>query len=303
MAGITDLPFRMLNRGFGCELAFVEMINVRSMSYKSKKTRRMLLSDKRDRPLGIQLLGFEEQYIEKALNILKQYEFDILDFNAACPARKVTTRGEGASLMRQPKELHRLLRILVKGTSVPVTLKIRAGWDKDSMNAREVALAAEEAGINGLFIHGRTKQQGYSGRVDYGIIRDIKSALGIPVIASGDVFSGALARRMLDETGCDGLAIARGALGNPWIFQEIAEALKGGASFERPALEEITRVMSAHFNACVDFYGEKKAAAVFRKFFAWYTKGMHSARRLRQKCCRARNRKEVTAIIDELKRL
>ncbi len=176
MAGITDLPFRMLNRKFGCELAFIEMLNVRSISYKSRKTQQMLSSGPDDRPLGIQLLGKEPKYILRALDILKAYKFDVLDFNAACPAKKVVRRGEGASLMREPKQLNALLKLVVKNTKTPVTVKIRSGWDGNSRNAKEVALWAQDAGIKGLFIHGRTKMQGYSGGVDYRIIRKVKQA-------------------------------------------------------------------------------------------------------------------------------
>ncbi|MCX5705363.1 MAG: tRNA-dihydrouridine synthase, partial [Candidatus Omnitrophica bacterium] len=169
LAGISDLPFRMLNRSFGANLGFVEMINCRSMGFKSKRTLQMLSTHPEDRPLGVQLLGCEEEYILKALGVLNKYEFDLLDFNAACPAKKVARRGEGASLLKDPKLLHKLLKLVVKHSKkgLPVTVKIRSGWDKNSVNAREVALLAEDAGVDGLFIHGRTKMQGYSGDVDY----------------------------------------------------------------------------------------------------------------------------------------
>ncbi|MEI6631507.1 MAG: tRNA-dihydrouridine synthase, partial [bacterium] len=155
MAGVSDLAFRLLNRRFGCELAFIEMINARSLGYRSLKTKAMMATTSKDRPLGVQLLGCEENFILRALDILKQYEFDILDFNAACPMKKVIRRGEGASLMRNPKKFNQLLKLIVKNSSVPVTAKIRSGWDEDSINAREVALYAQDAGVAALFIHGR----------------------------------------------------------------------------------------------------------------------------------------------------
>ncbi len=303
MAGITDLPFRMLCRKFGCELAFVEMINVRSISYKSKKTTQMLSTKRADRPLGVQLLGSEAKFIQKAMDILKKYKFDILDFNAACPAKKVVKRGEGASLMREPKKLHQLLKILVKNSSLPVTVKIRAGWDRDSLNAKEVALAAEDAGISGLFIHGRTKLQEYKGCVDYKIIKEVKKALRIPVIGSGDVLSAGLARKMFEETGCDGIAIARGALGNPWIFKEITELLNNDLSIERPPCDEIITTIQEHLFSCIDFYGERSGVVIFRKFFAWYTKGFRKVRPLREKCCRAKTKVDLIRIIEELQKL
>jgi len=297
MAGISDLPFRMLNRKFGSELAFVEMINCRSISYKSKRTQAMLTSGTKDKPLGVQLLGCEENYILKSLDVLKGYKFDILDFNAACPAKKVVRRGEGSSLLKEPKKLNKLLRLVVKGTKVPVTVKIRAGWDKASINAKEVALYAQDAGINGLFIHGRTRMQGYSGNVDYKIIREVKKALDIPVIASGDILSAELAKKMLDETGCDALAIARGSLGNPWVFKEISEFLKTNKILPKPGLDEIIKVMLEHLDALVTYYGERNGVVMFRKFFIWYTKGFRKIRPLREKSSRAKTKEDFLGII------
>jgi len=220
MAGVTDLPFRMLCRKFGAELAFVEMINCRSISHKSRKTKHMLSTTAKDKPLGVQILGCEEKYILKALDVLKAYKFDILDFNAACPAKKVVRRGEGSALLKDPKKLAKLLKLLVKNSKIPVSVKIRLGWDKDSINAEKVALYAQDAGVSGLFIHGRTRIQEYGGNVDYAAIAKVKQAVNIPVIASGDVFSAQLAKKMLTETNCDGLVIARGSFGNPWIFKD-----------------------------------------------------------------------------------
>jgi tRNA-dihydrouridine synthase B len=286
MAGISDLPFRLLCRRFGAELAFVEMINARSISHKSRRTQAMLSTCPKDKPLGVQLLGSEEQYIRKALSVLKSYKFDILDFNAACPAKKVVRRGEGASLLKDPKKLNKLLRLIVKSSKAPVTVKIRTGWDKDSVNAREVALYAQDAGISGIFVHGRTKVQGYGGNVDYRAIKEVKKALKIPVIASGDIFSAALIKKMFEETGADGVAVARGALGNPWIFEN-----------RTPGLPEVVRIMTEHLQDCVDFYGEKRGVIIWRKFFGWYTKGFRKVRPLREKSSRAKTLKEMLDII------
>jgi tRNA-dihydrouridine synthase B len=286
MAGISDLPFRLLNRRFGAELAFVEMINARSISHKSRRTRAMLSTCAEDRPLGIQLLGSEEEYIRKALEVLKGYKFDLLDFNAACPAKKVVRRGEGASLLKDPRKLNRLLKLIVKRSKVPVTVKMRIGWDKDSINAREVALYAEDAGISGIFVHGRTRTQGYGGSVDYKSIKEVKKSVSIPVIASGDIFSEELMKKMFEETGADGLAVARGALGNPWIFRD-----------RKPGLPELIRTMTGHLQSCVDFYGEKRGVIIWRKFFGWYTKGLRRVRPLRERSSRARTAKEMLSII------
>jgi tRNA-dihydrouridine synthase B len=287
LAGISDLPFRMLNRRFGAELGFVEMINCRSVSHKSRRTLQMLSTHPEDSPLGVQLLGCEEKFIAKALDVVSGYKFDLLDFNAACPAKKVVRRGEGASLLKDPKKLQKLLKLIVKRSEVPVTVKIRTGWDKDSVNAREIAIAAQDAGIDGLFIHGRTRLQGYGGEVDYKVIRTVKDALRIPVIASGNIFSAELIKRMFDDTGCDAVAVARGALGNPWIFSNII-----------PERKEVVRVMREHLQGCLDFYGERVGVMKFRKFFIWYTKGMRKVRPLREKASRAKTRDQMMEIIE-----
>ncbi len=297
MAGISDLPFRLLNRKFGCELAFIEMINCRSISFKSRRTKDMLRTSPKEKLLGIQLLGCEDQYILKAMDVLKEYKFDILDFNAACPAKKVVRRQEGAGLLKDPKKLKKILKLVVKNSKVPVTVKIRAGWDKDTVNAREVALYAQDAGVKALFIHGRTKIQGYSGSVDYDVIREVKKALDIPVIASGDVLSPQLAKKMFDETNCDGLVIARGSLGNPWIFKEIKEYLKTGKILPKPSEAKVVKIMLEHLNASIDFYGERNGVIIFRKFFGWYTKGFRRVRPLREKSSRASTKAEIEEII------
>ena len=299
MAGITDLPFRMLCRRFGVELAFVEMINCRSISHKNRRTKQMLASLPKDKPLGIQILGCEEQYILRALEVLREVEFDLLDFNAACPSKKVVRRGEGAGLLKDAKKFAKILKLIVKHAWLPVSVKIRAGWDKDSLNARELALMAQDCGVDALFLHGRTKTQGYSGQVDYNIIREVKKVLEIPLIASGDIFSGLLAKKMFDETGCDGLAVARGTLGNPWIFKEIKEYLKSGKIIQRPKAVEIAKVLREHLDTYLDFYGEKNGVVIFRKFYIWYTKGMRKVRRLRERASQARTRLEVERIIQE----
>ncbi len=303
MAGVTDLPFRMLNRRFGCELGFVEMINVRSLGYKGKKVRKMLFSDKKDRPLGIQIIGCEEEYILKALDILKGYEYDVLDFNAACPVKKVTRRGEGAGLLKDPEKLGKLLKAMVKNSDKPVTVKIRTGWDKDSINAEETALASQDAGVSALFIHGRNKVQAYSGEVDYRAIKRVKDALNIPVIGSGDVFSPAAAEKMLNETGCDGVLMARGALGNPWIFNETERFLKDKNIIKKPGLDEIADVMIDHLNSYIDFYDALHGVMKFHKFFSWYTKGVPDVRPLREKAFRTRTKEGMFEIVDAFRKL
>ncbi len=300
MSGVSDLPFRKLNHKFGCELAFIEMINARCLGHKSKKTAEMMSTDKIDKPLGAQLLGCEPAYIERAMEVMAKYSFDVLDFNAACPERKVIRRGEGASLLKEPRKLQELLEIVVKRSSVPVTVKIRTGWDSASLNAPEVASHAQDTGIKAIFIHGRTKQQLYSGSVDYETIRKVKKSVRIPVIGSGDIFSPQLAKKMFDETGCDGILVARGALGNPWIFEEISHYLKTGKELPKPEMEEIIRTMLKHLDLSVDFFGPKYGVVIFRKFFGWYTKGFRKIRPLRETISRLKTRKDVEDVINQI---
>jgi nifR3 family TIM-barrel protein len=263
----------------------------------------MLSSTPDDRPLGIQLLGNDEKNILKALDALEGYEFDLLDFNAACPTPKITRKGKGAALLKEPRKLRELLKVLVDHSKVPVTVKIRAGWDTDSVNAREIALYAEDAGISALFIHGRTKTQGYSGTVDYQVVKEVKEALKIPIIASGDNISVPLIKKMFDETGCDGVAIARGSLGNPWIFREIIRFFQDGTLCERPDIHECIAIMKNHLNLSVEHYGERKGVSSFHKFFIWYTRGLAGMKLLRDKAFRTDRADELFDVIEELKTL
>lgn len=301
MAGVSDLPFRILTRTFGAPMAFTEMIDARALSHNDKRTLRMLSSAPDDRPLGVQLLGNNEEHILKAIDILDGHGFDLLDFNAACPTAKITRNGKGAALLREPRKLRDILKLLVCRSKVPVTVKIRAGWDSDSINAREVALYAEDAGVSALFIHGRTRTQGYSGTVDYLVIKEVKEALKIPVIASGDGVSLSFIRKMFNETGCNGVAIARGALGNPWIFREIIQFFQNGTFCERPDINERIEIMKRHMNLLVQYYGEKKSMSCFHKFFIWYTRGLSGMKPLRDKAFRTGTIGELLGAIEELR--
>jgi len=300
MAGVSDLPFRLIARGFGVPLAFTEMIDARALSHGDRRTRHMLSSNPADRPLGVQLVGNDEGYLSKAVEALPDKGVDILDFNAACPAPKLTRKGMGAGLLKEPDKLKRLLRMLVRLSPVPVTVKIRTGWDRDSINAREVALLAEDAGVSAVFIHGRTKTQGYSGTVNYEVIREVKQALSVPVIASGDNITRESVKTMFEETGCDGVAIARGALGNPWIFNEMSEFIGHDHLLPRPEVREIVSVMKRHLDLVVEHHGESRGLSSFRKFVIWYTRGLSGIKPLRDKAFRAGSREALIDVIEEL---
>ncbi len=300
LAGITDLPLRTVNRGFGCELAFISMISARSLAWSNPKTETMLQTEPGDRPLGVQLLGADADMLARAVEKLAGYPLDILDLNAACPVAKVVRKGEGASLMKEPEKLRDLLKVLVERSALPVTVKIRAGWDNSTRNARDIALHAQDAGISAIFIHGRTRAQEYHGRVNYDAIREVKQALSIPVIGSGDAFSPRLIKKMFNETGCDGVVIARGALGNPWLFPETHAFLADQQMPDRPELEKIVAVMSRHLQLCCSFYGGLLGTKLFRKFFSWYSKGFLNIKPLRIRAFAAATQQEMLGVIDEM---
>lgn len=300
MAGITDLPFRMMSRKYGCGLAFAEMISARACVEQNRRTLRMLRSSPEDRPLGVQLLGREPDLFLEALEKLTDMSVSVIDINAACPVPKVTAKGMGAALMKEPDQIARILKPLVTRATVPVFLKIRSGWNEQNRNAPEVARAAENAGATAIVVHGRTKKQGYAGPVDYAVIREVKKAVSIPVFGSGNILSAELAEKMAAETGCDGVAVARGALGNPWIFRELS-ALRKADRFSHPGADEIAAVMSEHLSACFDFYGPVRGVMIFRKLFSWYIRGFHEVRQLKEKGFGARTPDEMQALIAEFR--
>lgn len=300
LAGISDLAYRLLNRSFGCKFAFTEMISANALVYQNRQSVKMLSSTEEDRPLGAQILGSDPGIIEKALDILSPFRFDLLDFNAACPVKKVVTQGQGSGLLRDPEKLQMLLRVLVTKSTVPVTVKIRAGWDEQTVNAPEIARRAEDAGVQGIIVHGRTKMQGYSGTVDYEVIRRVKESVSIPVIASGDAFSALHIKRLFDETGCDGVAIARGALGNPWIFRETGSYLSDGTVLSQPDIGQITETMKEHLSLLVRFQGERTGVVLFRKFFIWYTRGF-PVKELRNRAFHAQTSSDMNSLIDAVR--
>ncbi len=313
MAGVSDLPFRLIAREFGCPLAFTEMINGRALGLRNGKTLRLLRSSPLDKPLGVQLLGREPDALIEALDALADYPYDVVDLNAACPVHKVTRKGEGAALLREPETLFRLVSALVKHAPVPVTVKIRSGWDDHSINAPETAKLIAAAGAAAVCVHGRTRNQGYRGRADTSVIRAVKKAVDIPVIASGDVFSQGAATQITEETGCDGVMIARGALGNPWIFRDLAltHGKGGGDAAWRgppgapvrggvPTVAEVRSTMEKHLALSVDHHGPLTGVINFRKCFVWYTRGLRDARPLRVRAVHALNVDEMKALIDEI---
>ena len=301
LAGISSYPFRVLNRKFGCKFSFLEMINCHSLAYSSNKTREMMMFTKEELPLGIQLLVEDEKFLLKALEKIQDLPFSIVDLNAACPQKKIVSRGEGACLLKTPKKLKRLLKLMVKNCNKPISLKMRLGWDDDS-NACDIALSGQDAGIKAIFIHGRTKTQGFGGTVNYEAIARIKKKLTIPVIASGDILNAELAKKMFDETGCDAVTVARGALGNPWIFREIKEYIEKGKVLERPCVKDIIKTMKSHLKLLSDFYGPRRGLSHFKKFFIWYTRSFEGVKLLRGKIASINTIEEAIDLMSKFKK-
>jgi len=300
LAGLSDLPFRLINREFGCKYAFLEMIHARSLTYQNLKTLGLLRTDKADIPLGLQLLGDEVPFLKSAIEVLGEnnYKYDVLDFNAACPIKKITNKGEGAALLKNRRKLSSLIKVLVKKSKVPVTVKMRVGWDS-SKKAVDIASSIEDSGAQVLFVHGRTKVQGYSGEIDYPAIEKIKKKLMIPVVASGNILNPILAKKMFEETGCDGILIARGGLGNPWIYKQISEFLAKGKLIVHPAIDEVARIMKKHLKLYIAHYGIKRGLWRFRKFFVWYTRGLNNIKKLRCRVMHIGLEKDMLAVIDD----
>jgi len=281
MAGVTDLAFRLICKEKGCDLLYTEMINAKALCYDDDKTKKMLNIREEEHPVSVQIFGSDPNYMGRAADILNEYPNEILDINMGCPAPKVIKNGDGSALMRDPKLAGEVLKAVVKNSIKPVTLKIRKGWDDNSINALEIAKIAEDAGISAIAVHGRTREQYYSGVADWDIIKQVKEAVEVPVIGNGDVFDIKSAIKMLDKTGCDAIMIGRGSQGNPWIFSQINSYLENGIAIPEPSAEEKINTAIKHLNLALEEDGEYVAVREMRKHIAWYLKGLKNSARLR----------------------
>ncbi|WP_027703074.1 tRNA dihydrouridine synthase DusB [Metaclostridioides mangenotii] len=281
MAGVTDLAFRLICKEKGCDLLYTEMINAKALCYDDEKTKKMLNIREEEHPVSVQIFGSDPNYMGRAADILNEYPNEILDINMGCPAPKVIKNGDGSALMRNPKLAGEVLKAVVKNSIKPVTLKIRKGWDDNSINALEIAKIAEDAGISAIAVHGRTREQYYSGVADWDIIKQVKEAVEVPVIGNGDVFDIKSAIKMLDKTGCDAIMIGRGSQGNPWIFSQINSYLENGIAIPEPSAEEKINTAIKHLNLALEEDGEYVAVREMRKHIAWYLKGLKNSARLR----------------------
>ena len=283
MAGVTDAAMRLLCSEQGAAWAVSEMLSAKGWVFSGGKNRNaqdILRRLPGEGPAGLQLFGSEPEYIAEAARQLEPVGFQFFDLNFGCPAPKITGNGEGSAMMREPEKAGKVVRALVEATTLPVTVKIRSGWDGDSINAVEVAQICQDNGARAIAVHARTRVQQYSGRADWSIIRAVKRAVSVPVFGNGDVRSGADALRMLDETGCDAVMVGRAAQGNPWIFREIAAAMRGEAALP-PTPAERVAMAARHFQLEQRLFGDKLAVLQMRKHIAWYVHGMKDASRFR----------------------
>lgn len=281
LAGITNLPFRMIAREYGCDLCFTEMISANGLIRESAKTIEYLKTTPADRPLGVQIFGAEPGLMAEAAKVVAGYHPDLIDINMGCPVKKVVKTGSGAALMKDPLLAGRIIRAVVHAVNVPVTVKIRSGWNRHSMNAGEMARVAEDAGAAAIIIHGRTADQGFSGHADWSVIARVKNTVDVPVIGNGDIWRPEDARRMFTETGCDAVMIGRATLGNPWIFRGIRQILSGKPDNSRPDLARRLSTIRKHWDMETQFYSRHLANRMFRKHLLWYTKGLPDSGRFR----------------------
>ena len=284
MAGVTDLPFRLLCKEQGCGILYSEMVSAKAILYKNKNTDVLLNIDKREHPVGIQLFGSDPDIMAEIGSRVAEGNCDFIDINMGCPVPKIVNNHEGSYLLTQPKLVEEILTKMVKAINKPVTVKIRKGFKDGDSQAVEIAKIAEDCGVAAVAVHGRTREQYYSGRADWDIIKAVKEAVKIPVIGNGDIFSPQDAKAMREYTGCDGLMVGRVARGNPWIFKEINEYLKTGIVPEKPSAEEVKNMILKHASMLIEYKGEYTAVREMRKHIAWYTQGLPHSAELRRRC-------------------
>lgn len=299
MAGVTDLPFRLLCKEQGAGLLCMEMISAKALQYKNKNTKALLAIHPKEYPVSLQLFGSDPKIISEQAKRIEELPFQILDINMGCPVPKVVKNGEGSALMKNPKLVYEIVYQTARAIQKPVTVKIRKGFDDTCINAVEIAKIIEEAGGAAVAVHGRTREQYYSGKADWEIIRQVKEAVSIPVIGNGDVTSGEKALEMRERTGCDGVMIGRGAQGNPWIFHELLEYDRTGKLPPRPSKEQIKDTMLRHARLQLEFKGEYLGIREMRKHVAWYTKGMEGSAKLRDDINKVESYAELESLLNE----
>jgi nifR3 family TIM-barrel protein len=299
LAGISNLPLRLLARSQGCSLAYTEMISSNGLVRKTAKTYEYLKTCADDSPLGAQIFGADPRIMAQAACIVAQSGVDLIDINMGCPVKKVIKAGAGAVLMRDPDHVARIVDAVKKSVKIPVTVKIRSGWTRGSINAVEIARIVEDCGADAITVHARTADQGYSGHADWKIIASVKKAVKIPVIGNGDIRQPQDAVKMLQETSCDAVMVGRGALGNPWIFRGIVGALCGQTIDYLPSLSQRREMIENHWRMEAEAFGEKLAGHSFRKHILWYTKGLDNSHHFRERAGKLKDEESIFYELNE----
>lgn len=299
MAGVTDLPFRKICKEHNCAMVYSEMISAKAILYENKNTTELLNTSEEEKPVVVQLFGKDPSILAEAAKKIEHYNFDILDINMGCPAPKITKNGEGSALMQNPKLVGQIVRKVSNTIEKPLTIKLRSGFN-NNINAVEIAKIAEENGAKAVTVHGRTREQYYTGKVDLEIIAKVKEAVSIPVIGSGDVIDPISAKNMFDKTNCDALMIGRGAQGNPWVFSAINQYFKTGKVLSKPTIKEKIDMSLRHGRMLIEYKGEYTGIREMRKHIGWYIKGIKGAAALRVDINKATNYEELELLLTRL---
>ena len=301
MAGISNTAYRQIIKEMGAGLVFAEMVSDKALVYGSEKTFDLLKMSDMERPIAQQIFGSDVDSFVKAAKLVEdKMHPDIIDINMGCPVPKVAIKSQaGSALLKNPDKIKEIVSAVVKAVSVPVTVKIRSGWDANSVNAVEVAKVIEEAGASAITVHGRTRAQGYSGNADWNIIKQVKEMVSIPVIGNGDVTSAEKAKEMLDFTGCDAVMIGRGVLGNPWLIKECVSYLESGIIPPKPSAREKIEMLKRHYQLLVDSTSEKQAILEIRTHALWYIKGMPKSAYIKNEICKTKNSEDLFKILND----
>ena len=300
MAGVTDLPFRLLCKEQGAGLLCMEMVSAKAILYKNKNTEELLTIDPRENPVSLQIFGSDPDIMGEIAKQIEERPFDILDINMGCPVPKVVNNGDGSALMKNPVLAGKIIEKVASAIKKPVTVKIRKGFDEEHVNAVEMAHIAQESGAAAVAVHGRTREQYYSGKADWDIIRQVKEAVSIPVIGNGDILTAQDVIAMKEQTGCDGFMIGRGAQGNPWIFSQILQYFETGTFVPKPSFSEVTDMLLRHAKMQLEFKGEYTGIREIRKHAAWYTSGYKNSSKLRGRINEVENYEQLEALFREV---